>query len=358
LNIKGYIKTSRDDEFNCDGIKYNYIHITVYNYDSKKYIDYIKSKTISMKDYIHYIYILPQKTENSKKIKNIKTSIHKVDKSMTFNDRENIYIKTLYHQELYKIWNIVKNISLHPEKYIIKGQMPTCGFLLYGKPGTGKSSLITRISKTLQRDIISFNKYSTCSLSYMYVCFKEYSYNNILLFDEIDIIIDNLIESEKNRNIKNKYILEEKRISYRNNNENIQVKNNKNMKNDNIINIKDSDNLTVKDLLSLFQGPSQVDGQMIFATTNNFEHIYKICPALFRTGRLTPINFNYIDKKSLYKLSNSYFDLNGMTYNQFETRCKFDTICNISTSDIITYAIELSSTNNFDLFLSHINKSV
>ncbi len=48
---------------------------------------------------------------------------------------------------------------------------------------------------------------------------------------------------------------------------------------------KDSSKTEVDSLLDIIQGACANKGSIIFATTNNFETIKKMCPRLFRDGR-------------------------------------------------------------------------
>jgi len=63
----------------------------------------------------------------------------------------------------------------------------------------------------------------------------------------------------------------------------------------------------INDLLEIFQGTVPNDGAIMIATTNDYEGIKEMCPALFRPGRLTPIYFGYADKDLLQDISRFYF---------------------------------------------------
>lgn len=65
--------------------------------------------------------------------------------------------------------------------------------------------------------------------------------------------------------------------------------------------------ITLEDLLEIFQGPVPLDGSIIIATTNKYEEISKLCPALFRPGRLTPIHFNNLEKDILNNMTKYFF---------------------------------------------------
>lgn len=66
--------------------------------------------------------------------------------------------------------------------------------------------------------------------------------------------------------------------------------------------------ITLEDLLEIFQGPVPLDGSIIIATTNKFEEISKLCPALFRPGRLTPFHFGNVDRYILNEMSVYFFE--------------------------------------------------
>ena len=68
-----------------------------------------------------------------------------------------------------------------------------------------------------------------------------------------------------------------------------------------------SDILRLHDLLELFQGPVTVRDRMIVATTNHYDKIKNILPALFRSGRLTPLKFDYLDWESFCELCEYYY---------------------------------------------------
>jgi DNA polymerase III delta prime subunit len=105
---------------------------------------------------------------------------------------------------------------------------------------------------------------------------------------------------------------------------------------DNIIKSMDNDNksniVRLADLLELFQGPVPIAGRILIATTNHFDKIKKSMPALFRAGRMSDIEFKYLDWATLNKLTQYYFGEN-MTSMPFN-------VC-IATSQIVELAIKI-----------------
>lgn len=105
---------------------------------------------------------------------------------------------------------------------------------------------------------------------------------------------------------------------------------------DNIIKSMDTDNksniVRLADLLELFQGPVPIAGRIIVATTNHYDKIKKTLPALFRAGRMTAIEFTYLNWSTLNKLTHYYFATH-MLRQSFTI--------NIATSQIIELAIKI-----------------
>mgnify|MGYP000950666469 CR=1 FL=1 len=97
-------------------------------------------------------------------------------------------------------------------------------------------------------------------------------------------------------------------------------------------------NFDLGDLLELLQGPIPNSGGIIVATTNHYEKIKEILPALFFFFILTPIKFDYLNWDSLQELSLFYFQ-------KELTIPKIDCI-NIPTSKLI----DLAMNNDFETF--------
>ena len=108
---------------------------------------------------------------------------------------------------------------------------------------------------------------------------------------------------------------------------------------------EDKNDFQLEDLLEILQGPVPQEGQIIIATTNKFDEIYKECPALFRPGRLTPIEFGYLGSKEINKLASRYL---GVNINiDFEPKMATSKII-----EIITYAKIKNDPNYFTKELS------
>ncbi|ARF08514.1 hypothetical protein Catovirus_1_564 [Catovirus CTV1] len=87
--------------------------------------------------------------ENDKDLFHHELTYYK-DKKTNLEILEKKYMDTFFHQKKDRLWSTIKTIHFDQQKIIEKGQPPILNILLYGHPGTGKSTFALRvgISKT------------------------------------------------------------------------------------------------------------------------------------------------------------------------------------------------------------------
>lgn len=240
------------------------------------------------------------------------------DKKKRYND----YIKSYFSVNRDRLYTYLYNIHNHPEKFTQFGQPVHCNLLLHGPPGTGKSSFVRRMATVLERHIISVDitsfsdnivqVYNTLQRPF---CMGEFldPHRYILLLEEFDITITHLHKKK----LKNSVTFTESKDKI-------------------IIKPNTQREFQLEDLLEILQGPVPMHQSIIVATTNKYEEIRQICPALFRPGRLTPVKFDYLNWDTLQELSMFYFG-KKLTMHP----CKIE----IPTSQITEIALDCSISN-------------
>lgn len=272
-------------------------------------------------------------------------------KDYNMDDIKKLFIDSFFHPEKDSLWLMMKTIKLDPNYFYKYGQTPQLNLLLYGPPGTGKSSFAYRTARALGRNIITVDlrlikKKSDLNNILENPCIdgREYSPNQIIyVFDEFDMTVrylnaqqikKNKEESKWKNQIEDLFGPHYDPRIYRNkskasdvesddsessesddhkdddenNDEPSDIKKKKNKKKKkNNIDYAVPDDIVLQDLLDILQGPIPVEQRIIIATTNDYDGIKKLCPALFRPGRMTPIFFDVPSKSIMNDICNYYF---------------------------------------------------
>jgi hypothetical protein len=233
------------------------------------------------------------------------------------------------------LWEYMSNIHYHPERFHKFGQGARCNLLLHGPPGTGKSTFVYRLAMSLGRHIVSLDLTALGddrTKIYQVIQsprIKDYTMTPdkyIILLEEFDIAVTHLKEKNKRPDFTHMYskwtsaaVSESKGSS------------------DNDTGFtysRSTREFELEDLLEILQGPVPLEGAMVIATTNKYDEIKQVCPALFRPGRLTPIEFGYLDWTSLQEMSRHYFQ-QELTFGPIDS-------ISVSSSEIIEIAMASS----------------
>ncbi|RGB35364.1 P-loop containing nucleoside triphosphate hydrolase protein, partial [Rhizophagus diaphanus] len=156
------------------------------------------------------------------------------------------------------------------------------GILLYGKPGTGKTSLINAISSQLSRDIYYLNLKNIKNDNELSAAFSEVPKNQIIVLEDVDTQSRVLHKRTKKSNVKTSNKSDDK------------SKDDKDDKED-----KFSD-FSLSTFLGCLDGHTLADGNIIIMTTNHVEHLD---PACIRPGRMdVRLNLGYCTHYQIKKM--------------------------------------------------------
>ena len=199
------------------------------------------------------------------------------------------------------------------------GMTQRLGFLFYGIPGSGKTSIIFAIANHYNKQIYNINlKLSRVKFFKQIISIPE---NSIVIFNDLDTIkVTNKRNIEDNTDTKNK-------------------KKDKDNENDN-------DCIILADLLEILDGYAYLDKCIIIMTTN---HIEKLDEALIRPGRIDhKIEFTYATNNQINQILKYYYKNYGTNSHNF-------TKTNINISYLINTVI-LPNLDDVDVVLDYLLK--
>lgn len=203
-------------------------------------------------------------------------TIARVRKDST--ERRRIFMGSFFHPQ--KEW-LMKHVVLvydRREKLKALGLNAGCNLLLEGPPGAGKSSFIYRMVMCLNAecDIIDLSKIRNVR------DFPVYSNGlHFIIFEEIDVGLREILNPTPPDPKNEKAALA---FQFR---------------------------VTIADLLIYVQGMFPNEHMFMFATTNHYDALESLCPALFRAGRFKPIRFDYLGRNEMNELTQWFFGMKG-----------------------------------------------
>ena len=224
-------------------------------------------------------------TINAKVIENLQSnevsSYIMVWNSDTFAGRkmkrslDSIFTENDAHKELYNsIRSFIDNRAIYKK---LNYPYNYCG-LLYGVPGSGKTSTILAIASELKRNVHYINLSQTNSIQLL-KAFNDNPTGSIYVFEDIDA------------------------ISYKGAGTRVKDDNEEKPEND----IAKAFGISLSDLLNITDGLLASDGTICLFTTN---HIEKLDPAFLRAGRMNKrVEFKYMSSNIARKMVDAYLDV-------------------------------------------------
>jgi len=245
----------------------------------------------------------------------------------------------------------IKYFCSNEDTYKIIGRPYSMGIMLYGKPGTGKTSCIKAIASLTQRHIIDVSLKKIKTQKELSEIFYGNKINGmdidlkkrLYVLEEFDCIIDRLKDrknkiitndTDNDNNYQNKY----QNQNHTRFNKTIDVTNDLNNTTNTNQNFKDIDmeGVNLENLLCLLDGTVELSGSMFIATTNYIDLIDR---ALIRPGRFDCcIKFDNASWEIIIQMINHFSKKNIKKLKKKKTNCdvksdiKYDTNTNNSTS--------------------------
>jgi len=364
FNVKGRYKWTKnelkvDDEYTKKEkiLKIPYLVIEIDIKSSIDVITYFEKITEIVEELTHdfmtqyYVKVYKDKSM----VKN-STSIIYTGKKRSLETLEKLYIEPFFHKEKDIIWNLIKTIEYNPIEIYETGQIPRMGLLLYGDPGTGKSSFAFRIAMALKRHIVSLDLLDINNKNEIFEMMRNPKVSHsvlrpkdvVFIFDEFDRTVFSILNAGK---YQKKKIIEEIQNNDDNDKEKDKEKDKKKENRPEITN--EGTNLLIEDLQEVIQGAVPLENSIIIATTNRYDELKEKCPALFRVGRLTPVKFENADQWFINEVSKRFFN-KELPYMNINKK-------NIQPSAIIEIALKCNNKiyeNNYDLFIKRINEYI
>lgn len=271
-------------------------------------------------------------------------------------DMERRFMDTFFQKDKQRLWDMIKLMHFDSDKIHKIGQFPQIGLLLHGPPGTGKSTFAYRIANTLGRHVMSIDLRMIKNKGALdRVITQPYPDGEttltakevVFVFDEFDLVVKELMQRSKvNRHMLNHW---EGQIESFTKSNPATVGDGKMTDKLKRFDFEGNEEVQIQDLLSALSGVVPTEGAIFIATTNHFEEIRTLCPALFREQRLTPVKFDFYDLNTLQEVAQHFF---GQHLTHPAIVRNFKPICPAKVVEILLEVLTLSPTKQLtqDLF--------
>lgn len=300
-NIKIHIVPSMNIESTSVHKKHKYYRLISPNYDNiKKFMNYMN---VIQREFVNKFSSKKQRQFNYFDITDKKWIEIPINVNKTF---DNIFLN---YEIKTKIINDIDNFVSNKKKYKLLGIPRKMGYLLYGSPGNGKSSLIYAIAKKYNKSIYKINLSVTKPDFIKQIC--SVLQGSVVIFEDIDVCKISH-DREENDNTENKKII---------------------------------DRLELSDILEILDGYCYLNECIVIMTTN---HINKLDGALIRSGRMDhKINFTNASVEQIIQII-KYFCQKDIDPNIIKN-------INISVSELINTII-IPNLDNYEFIRNYLTE--
>ena len=226
----------------------------------------------------------------------------------------------------YDILNDIKTFLKDKERFEKYGWPYKRGYLLSGKPGTGKTSLVYAILDHLKWSMYYLDLKLFKNIEVFEVAISNIQKNSLIFIDDIDT----MSVTHERSVVKNKK---------KENNEN------ENKENELAILTNSSNKLSLGNLLNFLDGYSMLNGNIIICATN---HPERLDPALIRPGRMDKhYKIDYMSLELISEIIKFYFNVDYKPHKKLDKK--------ISSSEFINTII-MPNIDNLKMVKKLLNK--
>lgn len=192
-----------------------------------------------------------------------------------------------------KLFNSIKQFIENKETYKKLNYPYNYCALLYGVPGSGKTSTILAIASELKRNVYYINL-SQMTTSELFRAFNDDPRNTIFVFEDIDALSYSATNTRSNTSSSKDKDADDEECSG-----------------------KQMLGISLSDILNLTDGLLASDGTICLFTTN---HIEKLDPAFLRAGRMNKtVEFTYMAPEVAQKMAETYL---GTSFSSMKDNIK------------------------------------